>query len=346
MPKDEIIVEDEEIVDLRSLIQPPEESSSLAQFAHTQKALAQVKKSLSTIVDSMAKDPSMLSRAAKTWGKWSVWEKASVGIVLTVPTLAIGLVGHLGVLLVLSGTTALVYTTGGYILDDHYQSSGLMVEKLKAGVLGITEILALTIGALDNIRVKFEEELLKLTANVNKLGEEVGTLNQSIDHINEAHEDNQRQLTEKIAELTGIKTGLELEIEKARLIASVLQKSVASLSGTVIEDKENRRVFQEKLDVFLANKEASFDKVADRISAAEAELTVVKGELQRSNERYQELLQQQEKQVSRLERIGEKLTSMPKGAATNPYAFHCKPIDKSRLDTLQNEARQEFLAYS
>jgi len=121
-------------------------------------------------------------------------------------------------------------------------------------------------------------------------------------------------------------------------------------SGTVIEDKKNRQFFQEKLDTFLATKSERFDKVAERISAAEAELVVVKAELEQVNERYQELLQRQEKQVSRLERIGQQLTRMPvetlKGVATNPYAFHFTPIDKTLAAPLQKEALQEGLVYS
>lgn len=80
---------------------PEIESGSLAQIVDTQKQLSQVKESLESIVDSIAENPSLITRAASAWGELPMWQKVTGGLVLTAPTLAVGLFAHIGVLLVI-----------------------------------------------------------------------------------------------------------------------------------------------------------------------------------------------------------------------------------------------------
>lgn len=91
------------------------------------------------------------------------------------------------------------------------------------------------------------------------------------------------------------------EVEKAKHIAATLEGAVKTLTSSVTSDPIQRQVFHEKLDHFLSDKSASFDQVADRICRAENELSDVKAELKASTERFNKLLDLQEKQLIRLQ---------------------------------------------
>lgn len=133
---------------------------------------------------------------------------------------------------------------------------------------------------------------------------------QELTQVKQDYEKSRIQLSEKVTELAEVRVSMGLEVEKAKKVAATLQGTVQTLSSTVIEDSSHRKAFQEKLEHFLVDSEASFDKVADRICEAERELAAVKEELQHSNERYQSLLERQEKQVDRLEKLEVKATSI------------------------------------
>lgn len=332
---------------------PEIETDSLNKIVHTQKQLSQVKESLGSIVDSIAENPSLFTRAATAWGELPMWQKVTGGIVLTGPSLAIGLFAHIGVLLVIGGVTGIAYTASGIVLDDHHTCNVNIAKRLKEGIFGLADVLQITIEALDAIRKMFAEEIAKfknenirLTENIDRLGNEVESLSMQVElyieterllretkneleqtakkleesatkqtelleenqkvlsKIRKDYEKSQLQLAEKVIELHEVKVSLGLEVQKAKTVAKTLEGTVQTLTGTVIADEEQRVSFQQKLDGFLNNKQLGFDQVAERICKAEEELRLVKEELKKSNERYEELLSRQEKQVERLEQLG------------------------------------------
>ena len=93
------------------------------------------------------------------------------------------------------------------------------------------------------------------------------------------------------------------EVEQARSVGLVLSGTVETFSNIVIQDKEQRAAFQNRLEDFLNNKEKSFVEVAERICEAEHKLSVVTKQLEQSNQRYRKLLDRQEQQIIRLEQI-------------------------------------------
>jgi hypothetical protein len=95
------------------------------------------------------------------------------------------------------------------------------------------------------------------------------------------------------------------ENEQAKKIASILQGTVETFSTMVIADGQKQLDFQNKLNDFLSNKKISFDKIVDRICDAEHKLVLVTKELKCSNQRHQVLLDQQERQINRLELLGD-----------------------------------------
>ncbi len=355
LKEQEMAISEIELNTILSAEPPPSDSvdaSSLEQIATTQKQLSQVKESLGDIIDSIAQNQSMVTKAASFWAKLSMLERVAFGAVFTGPTLAAGAIAHIGILLAISGVTLVSYTAGGIVLDDHNRYNEKIAERLKAGIFGLADVLEVTISALDTIRIKFNEEInkfkeqnLKLTENVFQLTEQVENLTDQVevfiatetmlrttkdelekviadlhssvdqnseqinhsqkelDKVKKDYEKSQTQLSEKIVELSTVRTTLGLEVEKAKKVASTLQGTVQTLAGSVIDNDKQRDAFQTRLNSFLNNKEASFDQVADRVCQAEKELAQVKEELKQSNERYKELLDRQEKQVERLEKI-------------------------------------------
>ncbi|KTD68161.1 MULTISPECIES: LegC2/C7 family Dot/Icm T4SS effector [Legionella] len=323
---------------------------SLQSIALTQEHLAQVKKSLGAIVDSLQDNPSLISRAAAFWGELPLWQRIVGGVALSGPTLIIGAAAHIGFLVTISGVSALAYTTSGIVLDDHHYHTKNIAQKLKEGIFGVAEILELTIGALDSIRKKlaaeidkFKQENEKLAQNITRLNEEVETLSaqvevyvetekllrktveklestalsfkQDIEKQSEQFQATQRELakakdehsqslillSQKTSELSEVRSSMGIELEKAKRIADSLKGTVKILSNTAINDSSQRQAFQEKLNTFLTDKTASFDDVAERITKAESELSVVKSELKASTERFNKLLELQEQQLKRLQ---------------------------------------------
>lgn len=336
------------------------DKTSLENIVATQKQISQVKASLGTIIDTMAQNPSLFTRAATYFGEIPLWQKITLGLGLSVPTLAAGIFAHVGVLLVIGGVTVVAYTGMGIVLDDHHHCNINIAERLKSGIFNLADVLQLTIDALDTIRTKlaaeiekFKTENLKLAEHVAELGDQIDLLSAQVElyietekllretkvaleetaaklnastseqtellkqnqdelsRITKAYSKSQEQLTDKIGELTTVRVSMGLEVEKAKKVAATLQGTVSTLSGTVIDDVKQRQAFQEKLTVFLADKESSFDTIAERICMAERELTRVKDELKNSNERYNELLARQEKQIARLEALDNKITPEP-----------------------------------
>lgn len=376
-PEQEMVPLDDRVITIEALVS---NKDSIENIVATQKQLSQVKESLGTIIDTMAQNPSLFTRASNFYGEMPLWQKVVIGVGLSVPTLAAGIFAHIGILLVISGATAVSYTAAGIILDDHHTCNVNIAERLKAGIFNLADVLQLTIDALDVISKKlaleiekFKAENLKLAKHVEDLGNQVGSLSSQVEFLMETekllratkdaleetsiqlkdsitqlndsvseqsellaenqvelekvtklHEQSQKNLSEKIVELNVVKVEMGLEVEKAQKIALTLQGTVNTLVGTTIADQKQKEQFQKRLDGFLADKEKSFDQVADRIFGAERELAsvkeelrVVKDELNRSLESHKELIVEHK---SLLEEQRKQLNSMKAAPSKTPLA--------------------------
>ncbi|WP_419420302.1 LegC2/C7 family Dot/Icm T4SS effector [Legionella sp. D16C41] len=329
------------------------EQDNLQKIALTQEHLSQIKKNLSEIIDVLSKNKSIVTKASEYWGELPFWQKIVGGAVLTVPTLTAGLVAQLGALLALSGATVAVYATGSIILDDHHHYNKNITAELKKGIFSLADVLAITITALDKIRLdlgkeveKFKEQNEKLADNVallndrlrvlsdqlevfietekllratqEKLEQEAERLRQSaleseellkkneleLTQVRKEYERSRQQLNEKVAELCDLNSSMEIEVKKAKEVASTLQTTVKTLSGAVIEDNNHREVFQKRIAKIIDNSDQNALLINDKVQKLEQELREVKEQLEQSNNRYQELLDRQESQVIRLEKLG------------------------------------------
>ena len=360
-----------------------EEADSLSRIIATRKQIVDVKKSLCGIVDSIAENPSLFTRASSVWGQWPIWQKIGSGIVLTVPAILVGVAANISSLLVIGGTTGVIYSAAGMVLEDHHACNVSIKQRLKDGILCIADVLELTIVALDAIRVRLTEEVEKfkiendkLANHIVDLGAQVQTLTNQVEIFVETerllrvskekleastallqnsvseqnellakskeelaavtrdYQHNQRNLEAQVAELQKARLIMDREVEKAQKVAAGLKKTVDTLSGAVIEDQEQRKGFQSKLENFLSGREVSFSKVAESMVDTERDLQTAKTDLSTSNLRYQQLLAQQEKLILRLEALdvsiaASKSIDKEHGSVLSHSLFHSSSQRKS-----------------
>lgn len=187
-----------------------------------------IRASLVVIIKSMEKNPSMLSRAADFWGELPLWQKIMGGLTVTVPTLILGLVANVGFLLALCGITTLAYAGGGIMLDDHHNHTVNITDSLTKGVLGLTNLLEMTITALDKIRQQLAEQVEKFSQENTTLHNSNGELKNALGLLN-----IKILATENVVEsLTQTNESLELAIaylkqqmeEKIRLLSNNQQQ--------------------------------------------------------------------------------------------------------------------------
>ncbi|KGP63454.1 membrane protein [Legionella norrlandica] len=233
---------------------PEIETDSLKKIIHTQKQLSDVKESLGSIVDSMAENPSLFTRAATAWGELPMWQKVTGGVVLTAPTLAVGLFAHIGVLLVIGGVTGITYTAGAIVLDDHHTCNVNIAKRLKEGLFGLADVLQITIDALDEIRKKFAEEIQKfkkentrLTENIDRLDSQVESLTTQVELFMETEkllrkfkndlEETTRQLQESASKQTDL---LERNQKELSQVVKEYERSQKQLATKVAELHEVR----------------------------------------------------------------------------------------------------------
>ncbi|MCE0722022.1 MULTISPECIES: LegC2/C7 family Dot/Icm T4SS effector [Legionella] len=342
----------EEIQTKLQLINTDTESDKLQKITITKEIFEQIRKSLQDTVKSMEKNPSIFSRAAEYWGELPLWQKIIGGVALTVPTLIIGIVAHIGFLLAICGVTAVTYTAGGLILDDHHKCSTSAVESLQKGILGLADLLELTINALDIIRQqlaaeiqKFAKENAQLEEHIEQISKQIDAIDREVmatskvnaalgetkdgleavsgllkeevtqqvdflkqnqeklDRITEAYNSSQKELSDRVFEVQKVRTELGEDLNRAKAMIDTLHLAISQLSTSAIGNEEQRRAFQEKLDVFIKNKESSFLLIADRICDAERKLALVQKELENSNVRYHELLKIQERHIDKLQTL-------------------------------------------
>lgn len=117
------------------------------------------------------------------------------------------------------------------------------------------------------------------------------------------YKENQTLLSDKIKELDEVKVRMGKDIEYARSIGLVLGATIDEFSAAMIQGEEQRVAFKERLEGFLTNKEASFDKIVSRISDAEHQLARLKDEYALSNQRHKELLCKFEQMICRHEQV-------------------------------------------
>lgn len=208
-------------------------------------------------------------------------------------------------------------------LDDQVQKLTIQTERFRTAVQ-----------SLEETKNQLEQSTTTLTSTVQEHTKLLEKTSAQLEQTQSDYEISQQQLRDKITELNQVKTEMGLELEKTRKISTALKATVDMLSDISLKDNEQRVKLLEKLDTFLADEKASFDKIADRICEAEVKLALVQEELVAANERYNKLLERQEKQADRQEEQLVRLGAIPgKSAGATKLGIY-KPKENVQISVV------------
>lgn len=258
------------VTESSSTVAPVADSENLNRIIQTREQIAQVKVNLSTIIDSIADNPSLVTRASNVWGAWPTWQKVGTGLVLSVPALLAGVAASIGSLLILGGATGVVYTTTGMILEDHHACNVNIKQRLKEGVLSIADVLELTIVALDNIRLKLAEEIgkfkdenLKLAGQVSTLGDQINTLTIQIEILVET--DQFLRMTKENLQQQAVELKKSTEFQ-----SELLKKNQEELAAITRDYKKNQDMLVARVEELRKVRESMAAEVGKTKKVSEA----------------------------------------------------------------------------
>jgi vacuolar-type H+-ATPase subunit I/STV1 len=158
--------------------------TGLESIASSSELSIQIRQSMSEIITSLDENPSLFGCLSNAWTRMTWWERIGAWLAVSGSPLAVGFVANIGFLIGLSVSTSI----GTAMLVDDSTHKQDFTEKLKKGIFGITDALALTISALDAVRQKlhtevesFQKENQMLSSTVEGLGEQVSNLKKQVE---------------------------------------------------------------------------------------------------------------------------------------------------------------------
>lgn len=222
------------------------EQPQFKKLRNSQAKLTQIQKDLEILVDSMAQNPSILSRATRFWGNRPLWQKIVAGVVLSAPVLLFSLFIHLAICIGITALIAAAYAGASVILDDHFNHTQHSTKNIKSGVTSLAEGLDVVTNSLELISEALAEQVSQFTMENERLG----------DNISDLHTRNE-VLTQEIDKLRDTEKKLKLnqcELEKtcSELKQSVTNQSAlledaqTTLNKVTIDYQENQKQLQEK----------------------------------------------------------------------------------------------------
>lgn len=233
---------------------PPAENKkklikNLKELEATQENFDQIKKHISSIIDSLVKNRSLFSRAAVYWENMPLWLKIIAGVVLVVPTLVLGIAIHVTTLIVISVLTLVAYVASALVLENHVQKEEHITERLKENMLGLADSLGSVIESFEPLRKQIAEEIEyfhqeneRLNLNTTELSEQIEQLTTQAEQLQKT-EQSLRKTKEKLentADTLDVKVKIQEElllINKAELqkIKEEIEKNELELSEKISE---------------------------------------------------------------------------------------------------------------
>ncbi|KTD46442.1 LegC2/C7 family Dot/Icm T4SS effector [Legionella quateirensis] len=296
----------ETLEDLTSLEIPKIELESLHKINSAKNDLIKVKETLGSIIDTMANNPSLISRAAKAWGELPLWQKILGGVVVSGPVLAAGLFAHVGVLMVIGGVNGLAYTASGIILDDHHVHTVDIANKLKEGIFSLADLLQITINALEKIVASLQVEVEKFIVENAKLANNVTELKSEV-----------TSLTAQVEIFVATQSLLRETRDDLDKSAKKLKESVEAQTELLVENQvllDKVKVEYQKNEQQLSAKVAELQAVKDAMDKQIQQATIVSTTLQGAVETMAgTMVQDEEKRARFQQQLDEFLTGKKDG---------------------------------
>ncbi len=232
--------------------------NNLKNILLSQEKLTDIKKDLGAMIDVMAQNPSLFSRAANYWGEIPLWQKIIGGILLIVPTLVIAFFTHAAIFLALSAFSLVAYVASSLILDNHYSSITSTTENLKEGINGLADVLGIVIQSLDTLHKELSRSLEEFQKENEKLAAKVIELGSSVEEL--TRQTNEFRLTVEALQ----ETKNQLEQSTATLDSTV--KDHAQLIERISIQLEQTQKKYENSQLELTKKVEEFNKVKTDLS--------------------------------------------------------------------------------
>lgn len=174
-----------------------------------------------------------------------------------------------------------------------------------------------TMQLLNCTKMDLERTTSVLTATVEQQHEALDKRQVQLDELARLYNASKTQLAELNDQLFQIKTKMGSDLEKAHLITLTLQNAVSTLANSVLYDKEQKKAFLKKLERFIADKDASFDKISERIVQSEHELARVTDELKQAKDKLTQQVHEHETLVLRETGLIDRLQKLTDTASAN-----------------------------
>ncbi|HDV5711104.1 TPA: Dot/Icm T4SS effector LegC2/YlfB [Legionella pneumophila] len=224
----------------------------------TQENFDQIKKHIAAVIDSLAKNRSFFGRVAAYWGEMQLWLKITLGIVLVVPTLTLGIAIQVASLIVVSVLTLVTYVGSALLLENHVQKEEHITDRLKEEMIGLADNLGKVIESFEPLRRQIAEQIEyfhkendRLNLNVTELSDHIMRLTKQAEQLQKT-EQTLRKVREELE-----KTSETLD-EKVQVQTELLQ----------INQEELNRIREEiaKNEIELSEKISELDQVKEEMS--------------------------------------------------------------------------------
>lgn len=231
----------------------------------SQEQLARIREELANLLNTLDDRQSFISRLANIWGPLPLWKKVCFGLLLSSPSLAIGVVTNVAPLLALTGFTLFTYLGGGMALDNHHHCNRDTISRIRTNVLSLSNMLEIVIVSLDNIRRYFQNEVEKFKAENNRFSDslrdfmlqtqqlfgEVESLNTTDQSLKKRRED------------------LELTIEKLKTHSKIDKDQLKEYKLELFQICENYKKNQLELADTTSNLERVRNQLQDQVMRSE-----------------------------------------------------------------------------
>lgn len=217
-------------------------NKQLLQILLTYDQLKKIKQNLNAMIDSLAENPSMLSRAGKLWGTIPWWQKLLAGLVLTVPLLLAGIFAQIAVLTAVSICMMVTYTISSFALDNHQAHNTNNTARLKSSIGNLADLLGSSIRLLQGLRHliaeqidAFHKENDQLTQKINELIPQVEQLTQQVEELQQL----KQTLSKTIADLEQTSQSLQASGQEQIKLLEQTQKELEQVKSSY-EDNEKK----------------------------------------------------------------------------------------------------------
>lgn len=218
----------------------------LKKLRNSQVKLTQIQKDLEILIDAMAQNPSILSRASTYWGTIPLWQKIVAGIALIAPSLILGIFVQMIVCFVITAFTLAAYVGASVVLDDHFTHTQHSTKNIKSGVTSLAEGLEVVMLSLEQISDALSEQVTLFTKENEQFGENISELksrNESLTQQVEKLQETEKKLRLAQAELETTCSSLKKSVSEQ---TTLLEESQAALNKIKIDYAQNQKELQEK----------------------------------------------------------------------------------------------------